>query len=352
MIHAIVRRSRDVRYLTADRAGELDGLRAGGPGWWLRGHGDEHDPDDVGALLTTTARSAVTGYDLVVAAPRPLSMLIALDVEAAPAVIAAHRDGVRAVVDYLEDRALVVRRRIDGDEFIVGARWSRVVGFTHGVNRDGEPHVHDHVLVGARPAGAATVADSRSLFAHLGAADSIYRSTMRLAINRDTEHTMWRSFSGNELVSGVDEGYRAIWGGHLDDRGAKRTWSREAIVERWRRDAALFETLGAPAVPRYRAFDDHRFLSSFEGATRISRRDVISAWADASPFGASGTEVSAIIDRLHPNLRLARGAAERPLRLVEARRLTPEIERIRDSSRVITMGSEHYREWGSRTRSR
>lgn len=352
MIHAFVRRSSDVEYLTADRAEELDGLRSGGPGWWLRGGGDERSASDVGTILATTPRSTVTGYDLVVAAPRPLSILIAIDTDVAPEVVSAHRDGVSAAVDYLEERALVVRRRVAGDELVEGAQWSRVVSFTHGVNRDGEPHLHDHVLVGALPAGASTVADSRSLFAHLGAADSVYRATVRDVMNLRTERTAWRTFAGNELVSGVDEGFRAIWSGHIDERGPKNAWTRRAIVEHWRDDAARFEAVGTPRAPHYRAFDEHRFRGAFEGATHITRRDLVRAWADASPFGASGAEIGAAIDRLHPHLGLARGMAERPLRLVEARRVDRELERTRESSLVVGPGEGRYRERDSRVRSR
>ena len=40
MIRVLSRRSNDVSYFTDDRALEIEGLRDGGPGWWLRGAGD------------------------------------------------------------------------------------------------------------------------------------------------------------------------------------------------------------------------------------------------------------------------------------------------------------------------
>ena len=344
MIHVFVRRSADVDYLTLDRAEELATVRRGAPGWWLRGTGDAGSGADVAEVLQGTARATVVGYDVVVAAPRPLSILVALDADAAPGVVLAHRAGVLAAIEYLEDRALVVRQRVDGGEYLRRATWNRVVGFTHGVNRSGEPHLHDHVLVGARPDQESTVADSRSLFAHLPAADALYRSTLRFEVNRQTSRTAWRSFTGVEGVTGLDEGFRAIWGGHSDERGVKSAWTRDEVVERWRRDQGRFEPIGLPAEPPRRSFDAHQYAAAFEGATRITRRDLVRAFADASTFGVEPVAVSTAIDGLHPHLRTARGIDERPLRLVEARRLSPEIssQRVREPS--VAIDDDRYRE--------
>ena len=344
MIHVFVRRSSDVEYLTSDRAEELADARPGAPGWWLRGTGDTRSSAEVAGVLQTTARASVVGYDVVVAAPRPLSILIALDAQAAPGVVAAHRAGVLAAIDYLEDRALVVRQRVEGGEYLRQASWSRVVGFTHGINRSGEPHLHDHVLVGARPDHESTVADSRSLFTHLPAADALYRSTLRLGVNQYTARTAWRSFSGVEGVTGLDEGYRAIWGGYADERGDKPSWTREQVVERWRRDLGRFEPIGETPEPPRRLFDAHLFAAAFEGATRITRRDLVRAFANASPFGIEASAVGAAIDGLHPHLRTAYGLDERPVLLAEARRLIPEIARDRSYERSSAIDNGRYLE--------
>ena len=173
------------------------------------------------------------------------------------------------------------------------------------------------------------MADSRSLFAHLPAADALYRSTLRFEVNQHTSRTAWRSFAGVEGVTGLDEGYRAIWGGHADERGEKPKWTREEVVARWRQDQRRFEPIGVTREPPHRSFDAHQFAAAFEGATRITRRDLVRAFADASTFGAEAAVVGAAIDELHPHLRTARGLDERPVRLAEARRLTAEIARDR-----------------------
>jgi len=79
VIRLMPRRTNDVTYFTRDAALELEGLREGGPGWWLRGGGDTCDPTDVARTFTTSERSKVVGYDLIVAAPRPISTLLAVD---------------------------------------------------------------------------------------------------------------------------------------------------------------------------------------------------------------------------------------------------------------------------------
>ena len=347
MIRILTRRTNDVRYFTEDRALEIEGLREGGPGWWLRGAGDVSDPRAVASVLRTTERSAVLGYDIVVAAPRPTSILLAMDPDHAPGVVSAHRASVKAAVDYLEEHALVVRDRRAGEDRDHAGRWTGIVSFTHGVNRHGEPHLHDHVLVGARPEGSRTVLDSRGLFAHLGAADALYRASLRHELGERTAWSAWRSFEGVEHVVGLDEGYRALWGGHHADRGEKLQWRRRDAVEQWREDRTRFESLGVVEPPRRHGttLDEHAFAGSFEGRYDVARRDLITAWSNAARFGQHPTAVSRAIDSLYPGLSGARGVREPSISVREARMIdhvrqrgarpleSPELELWRQRSR-------------------
>jgi hypothetical protein len=321
MLRLMVRRSRDVSYLSEDPALELDGLRDGPAQWWLRGGGDVQRSDDAARVLTTSERSSVVGYDVIVAAPRPISILVALDPEHASSVLLAHRRAVADALTYLEERALVVRDRRAGEDRDVPGEWSQVVAFTHGVNRHGEPHVHDHVLVGARPAGATNVLDSRSLFAHAPTADALYRSSLRAGIAATTPYAPWRSFEGVEHVTGLDEGYRVLWGGHFAERGVKRHWTRDEVRSKWDADLARFETHGSPTVPvRSRShLDEHTFRAALDGRSTIARRHVVEAWANAAAFGLDATRVTASVDVLYPVLRDSRGVRETPLSLRDAR---------------------------------
>jgi hypothetical protein len=346
MIRVLTRRSNDVSYFTDDRAMEIDGLRDGEPGWWLRGSGDASDPHSVGQVLRTSERSAVLGYDIVVAAPRPTSILLAVDAEHGAGVVAAHRASVATAVDYLEEHALVWRDRRGGEDRDRAGRWTGIVGFTHGLNRHGEPHLHDHVLVGALPEGSRTVLDSRGLFAHLVAADALYRASLRHELAERTPWSAWRSFEGVEHVVGLDEGYRALWGGHHADRGEKLHWGRRDAENRWSDDRERFESLGVVEPPLRRStLDEHTFAGALEGRHDVARRHVITAWANAARFGQSGAAVTRAVDSLYPALAGARGVREPSISVREARMTaqvrergarpleTPDLDRWRQRSR-------------------
>lgn len=324
VIRLLPRRSNDVSYFTNDPALELDGLRRGGPGWWLRGGGDTRDPTDVARVLVTSDRSNVYGYDVVIAAPRPISILLAVGPEHASGVVEAHRASVLASMTYLEDRALVVRERRSGVDRDTSASWESVVSFTHGLNRHGEPHLHDHVLVGARPHGQTNVLDSRALYAHAATADALYRASLRHELRERTPWQAWRSFEGVERVVGLDEGYRALWSGHHRERGEKLSWSRAETVASWSRDGERYESLGVVAPREYaHVLDEHRFAGAFEGRPDVARRHVIAAWANAATFGQRPKLVTDAVDELYPRLRVGKGVYERTIALREARMIGP-----------------------------
>ncbi len=317
MIRVLVRKSQDVSYLVGDRADELEGCRDAA-GWWWRGGGDATSERDVAAVLRTSPRSSVTGYDLVFAAPRAISILLALDPTSSGALVEAQRRAVGGALDYLERRALVVPVTHDGERFGASAAWAQVVGFTHGINRAGEPHLHDHVLVGARPAQHRGVLDSRALRVHLPAADALYRAALRFEVNATTSWRVWAR-AGSEHVAGVDEGYRALWPGHDDRRAPKQHWSREAAVGRWRDERERLWPIGTLEPPNTTGFDAHAYAAAFEGALSIHRADLVRAWADASPYGAAPGAVDRAIDTQHPGRRFERGLSRYQFTVDEAR---------------------------------
>jgi hypothetical protein len=320
VLRLLPRRSNDVTYFTNDAAHALDGLRDGGPGWWLRGSGDTRDPSDVARVLTTSERASIVGYDLVVAAPRPISVLLAVDPEHARGVVDAHRASVRSTIEYLEERALVVRNQRGGQVRDQPATWERVVSYTHGLNRHGEPHLHDHVLVGARPHGQQNVLDARALYAHAQTADALYRSSLRHELAERTPWSAWRSFEGIEHVIGLDEGYRALWSGHHNERGEKLAWSRDETLAAWARDQSRFEPLGAVRAPeRGAALDEHRFAGALEGRYDVARRHVVAAWANAASFGQPPKDLTRAVDDLYPALRGRGGVYETTMPVRDAR---------------------------------
>ena len=351
MIRLFVRRSNDARYFSEDAALELESVRSGGPGWWLRGEGDTRDARDVARVFTTNERSRVNGYDVVIAAPRPISILLAVDPEHAHGVVEAHRVAVASSIAYLEERGLVVRPTRHGERVDEAARWERVVSFTHGLNRHGEPHLHDHVLVGARPEGSTQVLDGRSLFVHAPAADALYRASLRHELATRTPWTAWRSFHGVEHVGGLDEGYRSLWGGHHVERGEKLHWRHEEATAKWQHDLARFEPeriLDTPHVDRT-VLAEHAFAGALEGHHVVTRRDVVAAWANASVFGASARQVLSSIDAHYPQLAHSRGVRESVIGVAQAR--MTGLVRERGPRPLHEVDLEHWRQ-RSRERSR
>lgn len=341
------RRSLDVRYFTDDPARELEGLRPQGPGWWLRGAGDTTDPECVRGVLASSERASVVGYDIVLAAPRPVSVLLAIDEPSGAALVAAHRHAVAEALGYLEERGLTVRSQLAGERYDLAARWESVVAFTHGVNRHGEPHLHDHVLVGARPTGEDAVLDRRGLSVHASAADALYLATLRHEVNARTSWRAWRSFQGVEHVVGVDEGYRVLWGGHHEGRGEKIHWSREEARAAWRDDLTRYQLEVAPSAPA-RTFDAHAFAASFEGALSVTRRHLVQAWAHASTFGERATRIDAGLDTLAPELFHERGVREASITVTRARSLAPSISRQHVLDRARETARHRERERDSR----
>ena len=349
MLKVFVRRSNDVRYFTSDQALELEGLREGAAGWWLRGAGDAHDEHEAVRVLTSTAKSAVVGYDLVFAAPRPLSILLALDAEHASTIVSLQRHAVRGALSYLEEHALVVRDRRGGEDRQYPAHWERVISFTHGVNRHGEPHLHDHVLVGARPAEREVVLDSRALFAHARAADALYRTSLRFELARRTSYQSQRTFAGGDAIANLDEGYRALWGGRHEARGEKRLWTRHEIVERWRSDRERYEPTfqSVTRIDSPRTLDEHRFGAALEGRYDVARRHVVEAWSDAAITGDDPRALQANIDLLYPQLANGRGVRERTIGVSQARQSLLVRERG-----PRPLNGEELERWCQRSRTR
>ena len=344
MIRVFVRRNPNLEYLTGDPANELDGLREG-PAAWRPDTGGPADVSRTAARLRPSARSHVVGYDLVVAAPRPISIVLALDESRAPGVVRAHRDAVSAAFSYLDERAAVVRDRRGGRDEELASSWQDPVGFTHGVNRHGEPHLHDHVVIPATSRGESRMNDPRALGAHLVTADALYRSTLRARVRELTGYRAWRSLSGREGIEGLDEGWMALWGGHWSERGAKRYWNRDEIVEQWRRQASRMEHFGEMvAPPHYSGVHPHLYRASLYGERWPTRRDIVRALADGAVEGLSGSRVEALADGIFPEFAYDRGLHEQSIPLHEAWTRGPAQSRERivevEPSRVSSWSRE------------
>ena len=93
-------------------------------------------------------RATVLGFDLTFSAPKSVSVVFALGGEdVARHVVAAHRAGVRGAVRLRRERT-VSRQSGSGEErHVVPTTGLVAASFTHGVNRNLDPHLHTHVVM-------------------------------------------------------------------------------------------------------------------------------------------------------------------------------------------------------------
>ncbi len=192
-----------------------------GPGRWLGGgtialglagavHADTlhgllrgRHPDSGGDLLAHRPSHRRAGWDLVLAAPKSVSLLVAMaPPPRAEQLAAAHAAAAADAVEWLQQRACWARR----SGVLVGTDGLVAAGFDHRRSASGDPHVHTHVvLVNVTRAGDGvwSALDSSSLWVHRGALGAVYH----LALRRHLEAvgvTGWRlEPDGSFDLSGV-----------------------------------------------------------------------------------------------------------------------------------------------------
>lgn len=319
MFKLIPRRHPDVRYFLDDPARELDGVRRGGPGRFVVGVGDATCHDSVSGVLRGTSKSEVIGYDLVIAAPRPISILLATAPDdVAKTLVRAHQDAVERALSYIEERAIVVRERFYGEEVESAAPLDAAVAFTHGVNRAGEPHLHDHVLIGSTSRTVGRAFDRRALTAHLLTADALYLADLRHTMT-SSGTPIWRTFDGHIRVSGVDEGMLGVWPGVRGVRGEKFEWTRAALQEKWASQLSTFIPIRSYEPPAMENLvNEHALGAAIENRHIITRRHLLAAWAHGATFGASAETLTSLIATYYPQLENDRALSERSITRAQA----------------------------------
>lgn len=146
----------DIAPHVTEGGGELSWVGAGAAALGLAGRADlvalenllrGFDPSGQRKLLRNAGRpTRVLGWEIGVSPPKTVSVLFAAgDARVRKEILDAHDEGVAAVVQALEARGLFVRTGRGGTSFhpalFVGAR------ATHLENRNGEPQIHDHLVM-------------------------------------------------------------------------------------------------------------------------------------------------------------------------------------------------------------
>ncbi len=132
--------------------------------------------------------AGVAAYDLTFSAPKSASVLFALGGrDVASGVVAAHLDGVAGALAYLEGHGLAARRRSGSESTVIPTSGMVAASFTHAVNRNGDPHLHSHVVMANLVHGSDgrwSACDRRGIDAHRHAAAAVYEAHLRAGLTR------------------------------------------------------------------------------------------------------------------------------------------------------------------------
>ena len=198
------------------------------PGYWLGqgarllGLSGEVVPADLRALLAGVSPHGeiltaggvvparrVVGFDLTFSAPKSVSLLYGLsDSDVSATVRAVHADAVAQALDYLERRALCVRRGAGGLRRI-GAQGLVGAAFAHRTSRAGDPQLHTHVLV-ANVAqgddGTWSAPDGRLIYVHTRTAGFVYQAALRAGLGKALSVRFGPAVHGMAELDGVPKG--------------------------------------------------------------------------------------------------------------------------------------------------
>jgi conjugative relaxase-like TrwC/TraI family protein len=405
-------------YYLADLAAELSFIRArGGPdgprlaagqaGRWL-GRGAERlglvggveaapfravlggrRPADNRALGSGRALS-VSAFDLTFAAPKSVSVLVALaPTHVAAGVLAAHDTAVGSAFEYVETRALAVRRGTGGDRWVLPVTGATAAAFTHGLSRAGDPHLHTHLVLANLAQGDDgrwSALDSRGLFAHARAAGELYRAHLRSEMSDRLGVDWVRTAGGWSEVAGVPPlaiGAFSSRRADIEQEVAGRgVYSARARRVAWAstRDEKVGDPSAAPLLWRSRAaalglagpelgsvwgrslraadgLDERRFAATLGGSPDgAPRRAVIEAWAAALDRGGARRDIEGSVDRWvgEPDAAVGVGEPVRPIapllvpgHLIRALGPRPTTAADQDLWRSAARAVSQYRErWG------
>jgi conjugative relaxase-like TrwC/TraI family protein len=274
---------------------------------------------------------SVSAFDLTFSAPKSVSVLAALaPADVAAGVLAAHESAADSAFEYVEARAMAVRRGTDGDRSVLPVTGATAAAFTHGLSRAGDPHLHTHVLVANLAQGTDgrwSALDSRGLFAHARAAGELYRAQLRsdlcdrLGVDWDRTASDRLEIAGIEpLAIGAFSSRRADIEAEVARRGVRSGRARHvawastrdekpdnpaAAPLRWRSRAAglgldgpALRSAWGRSLPPQEGLDERRFAKALgtspDGAPR---RVVIEAWAAALDRGATRHDIEGSVDR-------------------------------------------------------
>lgn len=265
----------------AEKAAALVGLsaadRAGGPAdldvvaRWL----DEGIAPNGAQGRAFSARST-HGFDLTFGAPKSVTLLRAVsgDDVLAKAVVEAHNHAVREALEYLYDHAGYTRvhNPDTGKKDLVRLPGLVMAAYQHETSRDGDPHLHTHVLLPntqARGDGTLVSVDSKSLHHEAKAAGIIYQATLRhhLLQSVGLEWGPIDPHTGMAEIAGVDRATIKSWSQRSTEL---RAWAEQNLVVDEQGGATPAQLAAAqkatrPAKPEHLSWAELKHLWAHDG---------------------------------------------------------------------------------------
>jgi conjugative relaxase-like TrwC/TraI family protein len=161
---------------------------------------------------TTPRQQTVAGYDLVFSPSKSVSLLWALGGdEARKAVEAAHHEAIAETISFLEKNALYTRRGKNGVRQVDVEGGLVATQFRHYDSRNGDPQLHDHVVIANKVLGTDgkwSSIDGRTLYKMNVAASETYNAkVMEKVCEKLGVTTVTRKGGGSEPIheiAGID----------------------------------------------------------------------------------------------------------------------------------------------------
>ncbi len=291
-----------------------------------------------GAALRTMGRKAtVPGFDLTFRAPKSVALVWGLgEREVSDVVRAAHDAAVADALGYLERHAL--RTRVGADRTLTPVTGAVAAVFRHRTSRAGDPLLHSHCLVANlahTPDGRWRTIDSRSVYRHAKTAGYLYQASLRHRLTTELGVAWQPVVNGVADVAGIPRAVvehfsqrRAQILRHLSASGHTSAKAAQTVTlatrrakdgpvdgatlqQRWRRRSVAVgfgpaDLTALLHVEVRRGLDDIDVdgvvaaLGAADGLTAhqstFTRRDVLQAWCDRLPRGASVADIEQLAD--------------------------------------------------------
>ena len=279
-----------------------------------------------------SGRVAVVALDLTFSAPKSVSVLFGLGgAETAREVVLVHTEAVAGALSYLERHGIAARRR-SGPERTVVQTTGMIAGlFTHALNRNGDPHLHSHVVMANLVHGVDgrwSACDGRGISAHRHAAGAVYEAHLRAGLSaalgvrwvggpgRGTEiagvaPVLLGEFSSraadirrrmHEVGGRSARGNRVAWATTRQPKEPRARYGE--LAAGWARRARAHGVRPALGLgQRHRVgpgpplFDEQRFAGTLALAAHggAHRRDVVAAFGAAALDGIEATSLERIV---------------------------------------------------------